>query len=314
MVLLLVAFAADLLFSGISDLYFLNQVVLGRTPSMADIGFFTRQHIRREAVSLSASELPENSSLPSFRIYSAEQSLASLNENLPESGKKQYRQAHLSVDVPEFSSKIKFRYRGNIPLHWLNAKKSLRIRLPDFSNYRGLQRFNLVNPTTIETLTDWLSYDMSREIGLLTPAYFPARVFLNNEYNGLHFFLGQADESLLRTNGRMPGNIYAGDNFSLENPFGAELGINTRVFVDDTSQSLMWTDYRLWEKSAHRNAEAAADHRDIEKFVSIVKQSDPLSFMREFNRYFDADKYFGFWSLDTIVGSFHHDLYHNQKM
>ena len=209
LVLLLITLTTGVLFAGLDDMYAFNRVALNEEHSMSDIRFYTEQHLRRAAVRFFASGLPEQTSLPSFHFYSSEKSLASLNENLPDSGKHQYIQTHMKIDSPELSSKAKFRYRGNIPLHWLNKKKSLRVKLPDFTNYLALQRFNLVNPSTIETVTDWLSYDMSREIGLLTPDYFPARVFFNNEYNGLHYFLGQADESLLRKTNRMPGNIYS---------------------------------------------------------------------------------------------------------
>ena len=50
------------------------------------------------------------------------------------------------------------------------------MKLAPYNTYRGERQFNLVNPTTIQTIIDWISYDMARSIGLLTPEYFPARV------------------------------------------------------------------------------------------------------------------------------------------
>ncbi len=284
--------------------------------SLENIRFFTKDYLQRLIQGVVADKLPKETSLPSFYLFADEKEFESLNSDLPSSGKTQYRSGHLKVNDPEFSSKIMFRYRGGLPLHWLYKKKSLRIKQPNFSTFNGEKQFNLVNPSTIHTVTDWLSYDMARSIGLLTPDYFPVRVFINNETNGLHFYLSQIDESFLRKNKRMPGSIYSGDTLYIPNPFGAdEDGVNERSFINNESGvSIMWNDYRLWKKDASRNAQYNSDTRDIRKFIEVINLDDPIAFMENYLKYFDTEKFNLFWGLDTLVGSFHHDLYHNHKI
>jgi hypothetical protein len=283
--------------------------------SLAALHFFTKEYLQRRYLGLTTKKLPHGSTLPEFRLFADEQDLASMDSNLPESGKGRYISGQIKVDSPSLTSEIQLRYRGGLPLHWLYDKKSFRVKLPPFTTYRGERQFNLVNPSTIHTVTDWVSYEMSRSLGLLTPDYFPARVNVNEVTNGLHFFLSRVDESFLRKNHRMPGSIYSGDTIYSPNPFGADKGgVREATFRDETGMPFMWSDERLWEKDASRNAESRSDRRDIQKFIEVINLDDPLAFMNDFDAYFDKEKFYLYWGLDTLVGSYHHDLFHNHKM
>ncbi len=282
------------------------------------IHFFTREFITRQYQKYIAKELPVDSTLPSFHLFVDEKDLGSLEENLPASAKLQYKQSYLKVDNPEFSGAAQFRYRGGLPLHWFYKKKSIRVKLPPYNSYRNERRFNLVNPVSITTILDWVSYDMARSTGLLTPEYFPVRLFINNEYNGLHFFLSGIDESFLRKNKRMPGNIYEGDTQFIVSPFGPNSGLGETGFSTNTDKgvqlALLWADERLWEKSASRTAASSDRRDDIKKFFNIINTKESLAFMQVFDSYFDKEKFYYFWGLDKLVGSYHHDLFHNHKL
>ena len=314
---LLIGSMGSILFGGVKGmLEFRKSMEPNLSINLENIRFFTKEYLQRLYQEMTVSEIPDETNLPSFYIYADESEFESLDSDLPASGKTQYRQGHLKVDRPGFSSEMQFRYRGGLPLHWLYKKKSFRVKLPPYVTYRNERQFNLVNPSTISTVTDWVSYDLARSIGLLTPEYFPARLYINNISNGLHFYLSRIDESFLRKNKRMPGSIYSGDTIYIPNPFGEdEDGMNEVSFTDtDSGIALMWTNQSLWEKDASRNAQSRSDRRDISKFVEIINQSDPLKFVQDYETYFDKEKYNLFWSLDTLVGGFHHDLYHNHKM
>jgi len=282
--------------------------------TLDNLHFFIRVYLTRQYQKITAERLPTHTTLPSFYLYVAERDLESLEEDLPASAKLQFKQVHIKVDKPPFSSEAKFRYRGGLDLHWSYDKKSIRVKLPPFTTYRDERRFDLVNPSTIYTIIDWLSYDMARSIGLLTPEYFPARVFINNESNGLHFFMSRIDESFLRKNNRMPGSIFSGDTLYFVNPYIKDAGKGEIVFSDDEGIPLLWKDSRLWEKDASRNAESLDNKEDIIKFFEIVHEPDPLVFMQAFDTYFDRQKFYYFWGLDRLVGSYHHDLFHNHKL
>lgn len=316
MALLLIGTMSSILFSGLKSFEDYRKSADPKLPLNLDtLHFFTKEALHRRYLKLTTKRLPEKTTLASFHIYTDEKDLSSLESNLPSSAKTRFIAGHIKVDAPEFSNEIQFRYRGGLPLHWLYKKKSLRVKLPPFTSYRGEKSFNLVNPSTIHTVTDWISYDMARSLGLLTPQYFPARVYINDRYNGLHYFLSQIDESFLRNNNRMPGSIYSGDTIYFPNPFGVDKeGTRESSFKTDEGTSLIWEDERLWSKKASRNAESANDRSDIKKYISVMNEKNPKKFMQDFRNYFDVQKYYTFWGLDTLLGSYHHDNFHNHKI
>ena len=315
--LLMLTVSGSIMFGGV-DAYMKYRRAIGAKPTIdiQSIHFFTKEFIARQYQKFTVEPLPANTTLPSFRLFVGEEDLGSLEEDLPASAKLQYKQSHLRIDNPEFTGEAQFRYRGGLPLHWFYKKKSIRVKLPPYSTYRNERRFNLVNPPLIFTILDWVSYDMARSTGLLTPDYFPARLFINSKYNGLHFFLSAADESLLRKNNRMPGSIYEGDSQFIVDPFSSNSGFGETTFrsVTDNSVPALWLDERLWDKTASRNAESSNDREDIKKLFNILHETNSLEFMEAFDTYFDKEKFYLFWGLDNLVGSYHHDLFHNHKI
>ena len=313
--LLILTIPGGIVFGGLKDMIkFDNARNKKMEYNLVNLHFFTRVYLARTYQKLTARKLPSDTALPSFNLFVDEKDLESLELDLPASAKLQFKQSHINIDKPEFSGEAQFRYRGGLPLHWLYEKKSFRVKLPPFNTYRDERQFNLVNPSTNHTITDWVSYDMAKSIGILTPDYFPARVFVNNKYNGLHFFLSKIDESFLRKNNRMPGSIYSGDTILIVNPYLKSYRKSNTLFDNEDGTPAMWNDDRLWQKDASRNAESSASHEDIKMFVRIINDSDPLAFSQAFDTYFDKQKFYLFWALDNIVGTYHHDLFHNHKM
>ena len=282
--------------------------------NLTNIHFFTRVFLTRTYQKHTARKLPAITTLPSFNLFVDEKDIELLESDLPASARLQFIQSHIKIDKPEFLGEAQFRYRGGLPMHWLYDKKSYRVKLAPYNTYRGERQFNLVNPTTIQTIIDWISYDMARSIGLLTPEYFPARVFINNEYNGLHFFLSKIDESFLRKNKRMPGSIYSGDTKLIINPYLKTYRKTNTLFDNADGTPAMWNDDRLWQKDASRNVESSDNREDIQMFIRIVNDVSSIEFMQVFDTYFDKKKFYLFWGLDKLVGSYHHDLFHNHKI
>jgi CotH kinase protein/Right handed beta helix region len=311
---LLLIIMSNIIFGGISGMMQYKKVMVPNLHFTTDnLRHFSREYILRQYQKLAAKPLPSQTTLPSFFLFADERDLESLESDLPASAKLQFKKGHIRADKPIFSDEVEFRYRGGLDLHWMYEKKSLRIKLPPFSTYRNERQFNLVNPSTVHTITDWVSYDMARSIGLLTPDYFPARVFINNETNGLHFFLSKLDESFLRKNKRMPGSIYSGDTLYLPHLFGKNSGLGEALFHNNGTPEL-WYDHRLWKKDAARNMESSAYDGDIKLFIKSVNESNPIEFMKLFDTHFDKNKFYLFWALDELVGSYHHDLFHNHRI
>ena len=94
------------------------------------------------------------------------------------------------------------------------------------------KKFNLLNPPSITSFRDIITYSLSKELGLLAPDFYPIRLFINSTYMGLYLYLSQVDESLLRKHKRMPGSIYHGDIGSPINQDGYyDLWFNSRHWI-----------------------------------------------------------------------------------
>lgn len=311
------AVTANVLMGGLQALIKFRSAVQTDLPiSLDSLHYFTLESLERRLQTLTVKSLPTESPLPEYRLYATENDLELLVSDLPESAKLSYVSGHMNLDQSGTSNEVEFRYRGGLPLHWLYEKKSLRVKLPPYRTFRGERQFNIVNPSTIQTITDWVSYDISRSLGLLTPDYFPLRLFINNEYNGVHFFLSRVDESFLRKNRRMPGSIYSGDTLFIPSEFGKKSGKVTleQTFFDEQFVARLWKDARIWKKSAARNAENSENREDLEKYIEIINTEDPDRFKQLFEDYFDKEKVYLYLALDTLTGTYHHDNFHNHKL
>ena len=85
----------------------------------------------------------KNSKLPKVELFIRQSRIASLNSNLPYSGRVE-KTAYLKVDKK--IHKVKARYRGDSVNHWAYPVKSWRIIMPKGEFYQGMREFNLYQP------------------------------------------------------------------------------------------------------------------------------------------------------------------------
>lgn len=266
--------------------------------------FFLKNEFKREWIKLISPKplSDENSSLKTFRITIKQKYLDMLNANLPSSGKEQFVDAFMSVsDEPKKTRKIQLRYRGDNNFHWLYKQKSLRIKLAKNDIYNMEKKFNLINPPHWYSFRDIVNYDIAKELGLITPDFFPVRVFINGKYMGVYIYLSQVDESLLRKHKIMPGSIYYGD--------GVE-----KTHLDENGMSILWKQEQAWDKKAARNAEQKANREDIQFFINAINNYTDKEFYDFVENMLDKKKFFTFIALDRLFGTNHHDFMHNHKI
>jgi len=100
------------------------------------------------------------------------------------------------------------RFRGDGSAHWTSEKKSLSIKTGKGVLYEGFRRINL---SLKDVLPQYLVNSLARDFDLLAPETAVLPVFVNEQYYGIFRFVEDVDESFLRRNLRMPGNIYRAD-------------------------------------------------------------------------------------------------------
>lgn len=300
--ILIVGVITNFVLNALSSFYSYKNISAPKMELTLDrFHFFLKNELKKEWLNITVSKplKDESSPLKTFRITVDKEDINKLNVDLPRSGKEQYVDAYLNVSDEKNVKKIKLRYRGDTSLHWLYKQKSLRIKLLENKTYNLHKKFNLVNPITLDIVMDVVNYKLASREGLISPEYYPARVFINSEYHGVYMFLSQPDESLLRMHKIMPGSIYFGDSGNDLNKDG----------VSD-----LWWNPKFWEKKSSRNAEQKTNREDIDSFISIISKASDLNFFDKFNTVFDKKKFYDFFSLDVLFGSYHHDFAHNHKL
>lgn len=263
---------------------------------LEQLRYFTKNELDRSIARTLAPDPTEAKGLESIELTIDRRHVASLNANLPDSGRTTYYPAVLTVDGHEYP--IKTRYMGDNHWHWLYPQKSWKVRTKKGDPIRDRATFNLKNPPTVATFEDVIANELAKEIGVISPEIAPVRLFVNGAYSGVHLWWDVADESLLRRYQRMPGSIYSGD--------GAPAG---RDGVGSLFQRV-----DLWEKASARNAEQAADRADIESLIAAINTADEPTFRAYFEEHFDLGRYASFVALDRLLGGQHHDYNHNHKL
>ena len=285
----------------INDFYRYNKATNIKLELTKDrLHFFIKNNIKKDLLKLTEPDVlkDDKSLLKTFHISIKQKDLDSLNIDLPTSGKDHYIEAFMNIsDTKNKIYKIKLRYRGDQLTHWLYEQKSLRIKLAKGDIYEMQKQFNLINPQLIYANIDIINYNISKQLGLIAPEYYPVRVFINGQYMGVYMFLSQIDESLVRKNKIMPGSIYKGDYGVYNKP--------------NSNPSTLWNDNRAWKKIASRNAEQKNNTEDIKYFISNINSLDNLKFYNFFGNFLDKKSYYNYFSLDVIFGSSHHDFAHN---
>lgn len=298
--LLILSIFAGIASSALTVFYEHKKAVFKRMElSLDSYHFFLKDSLNDLKIRFTSSSPSLKSQLKSFYLTIDRESIDELNSDLPRSGKEKYYKAYMKVGAQGDVLPIKLRYRGDNLFHWMYPQKSLRIKLGGEHLYDMQRKINLVNPPRMEGyVLDSVSYELAKELGVISPDFYPVRTYINGSYMGVYTFLSQSDESLLRKHKRMPGSIYVGD--------GAK--------VTKQKLSELWFDQSNWKKVAARNAEQKNDREDIKYFIDAATNFSNLEFNEFFNSMINKDKYYAYMALDVILGSSHHDYHHNHKI
>jgi len=281
----------------LSDFYIYQKVVDPEMQlNLPRYHYFVKNRVKKEWIKIISpiAQKDEKSALKTFNITIDQDYIHQLNANLPMSGKQKYFNAFLKISTEPGIKKIKLRYRGAGNYHWINDKKSLKIKIQN-GVYDMQRQFNLINPVLINSFHDVINYKLSKKLGLISPDSYPVRVKINGRYMGVYLYLSQVDESLLRKHKRMPGSIYDGD------------------LTPQRSYEHLWNDEKSWDKKSSRSSDKKNNRTDIQLFIKSIRNDDAVAFNQFVETYLDKNAFFNFIALDRLFGSHHHDYVHNHK-
>ena len=232
--------------------------------------------------------------LPKFEILMSNDQLDKLDADGPPSeGKVQYAKGLIRKGSKLYKAKL--RYRGYKHWNWNYAQKSWKISLED-ELLLGQQTFSFINPSNPAPFMEQIVLAIARKNGLLTPDYFPIRLYLNGTDMGVYWFMGQPDEFLLRRHNRIPGAIYSGNRAGSVLPSGAS--------------SLFWNP-KAWKKPASRHEGDKNKRDDLQILLEALQ--DDSGFAAFARAHLDLSKFALLEALDILFGCSQHNWDQDHK-
>ncbi len=244
-----------------------------------------------------AGNLPADG-LRKLQFFIAESDLAQLNSDLPASG---YSYVPALMLYDDRQQKVKVRYRGDFHYHWAFHKKSLRIKTRKTRQFEGMRTFNLIVPKSAALVNNYLGYELAAMLGLVVPRHELVTLTINGRYQGFYLLAEQLNESTLRHNGLLPGDIYAGDQV-----FGDNLwfGIHRSLFDHPG----------LWDKAAVNNHYEPEHNAALVALLSALQVPANELQQAQLEPLLDLDRFARFSVLELLLNTQHYDMEHNWKL
>ncbi|HXE57635.1 MAG TPA: right-handed parallel beta-helix repeat-containing protein [Gemmatimonadales bacterium] len=191
---------------------------------------------------------------------------------------------------------VRVRKRGDNSVHWTTGKKTFTLRTPKERFFRGYRELGF---SVKDVLPSYVANSLASEFALLAPRTHVAPVFLNNRFAGMYRVVEVLDESFLRPNRRMPGNIYRGD--------AAERG---EVFKHVPRG--MFANPYIWDRVARNDRPTGPGATGLQLFLADLNGSGFEDHRRMMER-LDRPALGRLLALLLVVGDpYHMDNVHNQ--
>ncbi len=252
----------------------------------------------RKRLDLALTSGKPSSGLRSVELWVPQGNEERLNETLPASG-KEYVKAKIAH--PDGSiRKASVRYRGDMMHHWALSKKSWRVKTKKKYLWNGIRKFNLIVPEDWNVLEGHFGYRLARDLSLLAPVSDVVDLRVNGKNRGLHTLVGQVDELFLRSQGRMPGDLFVGD--LVFNDGDPEFG--NRIF--DLPGS--------WIKAAVNNHYPDGHADSIARLCQVLDWAPGPKKTRALGGLLDMEAMGRFAAYRALVQTAHMDHHHNWKL
>ncbi len=190
----------------------------------------------------------------------------------------------------------RLRLRGDGSAHWTSEKKSFTLRTGRDELYKG---FRTLAFSVKDVLPQWLVGTIAKDFGLLAPEQQIVPVYLNERFYGLHRFVEPIDESFLRRNLRMPGNIFRADTAERGDYFK---GLPREVFANP----------HIWDRVANNDRPGAFGTALLEQFLRDLNDSSEAGRAR-FMSWLDTTELSRLFAFLLVCGDpYHMSGVHNQ--
>ena len=209
----------------------------------------------------------------------------------------------------------KIRIRGDQSIHWINKKKSWRLKFKKNNLFERRRSIDLIIPKDKFLEVEKAAYVAARKLGLLVPDAGFMLVRQNRVDMGLYFWTEKLDKYLLERLGRPTGEIFGGSDIGfdpIDRLAGASgVGISmtsnpaaykTFVHKDDSEVTLIaqrqWGDFL----SLLNTNDAARIDAEIESYLDIRKFADWVALVLAFGNSHALSQDNVRWFYDPTTG------------
>ena len=269
-------------------------------PSATRFAQYEYDSIKRRIKTFLLSGVRADSKLPVINIKVPQSELTKLNSHLPQSG-FEYVDGTIVTDGDPI--KIKYRYRGDFPVHWSYHKKSLRIKTSKKKLFHGVRSFNLQAPKFDMQVNNFLSYKLAEEMDLLVPRSELVSVTLNGKRIGTHIFVEQLEEMTLRHRLVMPGDIYRGEIIGKD-----------RYLISGYAGKKLFDVPGFWDKMSVNNHYDENDTYPLKEMIFQVRSPDFEVSQKRLSEIMDLEAWGRFSAYESLTNTYHFDNVHNWRM
>ncbi|GEM_PF-685588 len=204
---------------------------------------------------------------------------------------KEFKNAKFFADGREYDVRVS--YRGDEDVHFVNEKKSWRIKFPDDNLFNGMKAMNLIIPEDRLFIAEHLDNYRARKLGIAAPKSRFVVLHLNGRSRGVYLEIEQWGEEMLEKERTNPdANLYG------EIGFGGEI----------------YQDVSLWQKFTQNPNQRPEDFSELDQLLRLTNQQSDGYFWRTISTLLDMDAFFRWQTLNALAGSTHADTIHNARL
>lgn len=176
---------------------------------------------------------------------------------------------------------VNIRYQGRSTRNL--SKKNFRVRFPDGQLFQGGKQTILSSQFRDPSLMrSYLSYDLFRRAGLMTPNVTFVSLFINRKYHGIYLMTEPIDEFFLRNRGKQIGNLYQASNAVAH--FTLTDGVDIRL--------------KFRKKLGNEG-----NYSDIEYLLALLDHTPISELSEQLERIFDVNSYLEYMAVSALIAN-----------
>lgn len=243
----------------------------------------------------------KGSDLPEYRIEIDEDKLSEINNSLPKQrgcfgwdifeDNRQYQPANLRLSGQDYE--VKLRVRGDCFDHWINEKKSWKIKFGNVLPDDGFASVDLMIASSQEYIMEELNYYRAKKLGLAVPPSRFVKVFINGNYYGLYWERKSHDKDILEIN-----NINSDIN----------------LYGDDVISNRLFKNINYWQKYSFNTHTAEGNFAELQLLLDLINNASDDEFKRQIPMLLDLDNFYRWYVVEMLGGNYHQDFAHNMRL